>query len=341
MKILFLFKNSKHNIKLAEKKLFPKLFYGYFELIKNNDVQFMDTIEHQGKIARIYNKFFRNFKPLEDKLLSNIKLLNQYDIIYATTDGIAIEVAKLKKEGLLKVKVVANIMSIADNDVQTPYLYLLNYLDGLICFSKKIEQYLNKNNIKNATFIEYGVDTKFYNKTNENPNNMILSIGLDRFRDWNCFIEVAKILPDIEFRVITSNNNKKLFTLPNVTFLGNTNFIETRNEMSEAKLIFLPTRPNYYFSGQTTLFNALSMNKNVLMPLDANFNGYNFDESMFYDRDDRVEIIANKIERLLQRDPEHNKPTINCLLIRNKFNQANFAYNINFFFRKVLRLNEK
>ena len=97
MKILYLFKNSQKNISLAKKNLYPKLFYGYFDLMKNNDVQFMDTSEHRGIVTRIYDKFFRAANPLEQKLLSNIKLLNQQDIVYATTDGIAIEVAKLKK----------------------------------------------------------------------------------------------------------------------------------------------------------------------------------------------------------------------------------------------------
>jgi len=341
MKILYLFKNSQKNISLAKKNLYPKLFYGYFDLMKNNDVQFMDTSEHRGIVTRIYDKFFRAANPLEQKLLSNIKLLNQQDIVYATTDGIAIEVAKLKKKGILTVKVVANIFSIVDNEVQAPSLYLLNYLDGLVCFSKKIEQYLNSNNIRNANFIEYGIDTVFYKNTNHSPRNMVLSIGLDSHRDWSCFIEVAKLLPNIEFRVITSNKNKKLFTLKNIIFLGDTNFITTKNEISEAKLIFLPTTPNFYFSGQTTLFNALSMNKNVLMPLDANFDGYNFDESGFYDRDDGFKSVANKVENLLQENPSHNKLTVNCQLVRNKFNQTNFAYNMNSYFYKVLKLNEK
>ena len=236
---------------------------------------------------------------------------------------------------------MANIFSIVDNEVQAPSLYLLNYLDGLVCFSKKIEQYLNSNNIRNANFIEYGIDTVFYKNTNHSPRNMVLSIGLDSHRDWSCFIEVAKLLPNIEFRVITSNKNKKLFTLKNIIFLGDTNFITTKNEISEAKLIFLPTTPNFYFSGQTTLFNALSMNKNVLMPLDANFDGYNFDESGFYDRDDGFKSVANKLENLLQENPSHNKLTVNCQLVRNKFNQTNFAYNMNSYFYKVLKLNEK
>jgi hypothetical protein len=327
MNILYLFKSSGKNIKLAEKNLYPKLFYGYFELRKNNNVQYMDVAKKYSLIRRVYNKFFHS-NSLEKILYNNIDLLNEYDIIYATTDGIAIEVSKLKQKNLLNVSVVANIMSIADNEIQKKHLHLLNNLNGLICFSKKIETVLRENNVKKTRFIQFGVDTKFYKNFPKKSNGSILSIGLDKFRDWDFLIKIAELMPDVEFRVVTSNNKKTMFTLPNIIFLGDISFIETKNEIAEAKLIFLPTKYNCYFSGQTTLFNALSMEKYVLMPKDGNFDRYEFSGNMFYDRSDEVSSIVEKIELILRakRMPPELKSNHHTLL--SKYNEVVFSENI-------------
>jgi hypothetical protein len=333
MKILYIFKSSEKNIKLAENFLFPKLFYGYFELKKDNDVRFIDVVKSHNCIIKVYKKLFCN-DSMSKILKNNIDLFNQYDIVYATTDGIAIEIAKLKKEKLIKTKVIGNIMSIADNKYQNPNLYLLDYLDGIICFSKKIECYLYNNNIRNIKFIKFGIDTNFYKKTNSKKSNVVLSIGLDLFRDWNTFNKVAKLMPNVEFKVITNNDNRKLFSLSNITFLGNTSFVQTRNEISKAGLIFLPTQSNHYFSGQTTLFNALSMKKYVLMPIDGNFLEYGFDENMFYNRKITEYNIVNRIKLALNLKKSHELKVNHKILI-NQFNELCFSCNVKKYMRIV------
>jgi|SaaInlLV_10m_DNA_3_1039740.scaffolds.fasta_scaffold02369_5 hypothetical protein len=312
-------------MKLAQKKLFPRLFYGYFELKKKFEVKAMDFYGPQNLFYKIYHKIFTLIAPRRC-LEGRVKKLNKYDLIYATTDGIAIELAKLKQQGLVSSKVVANIMSIADNEVQKQDILLLNNLDGLICFSRKIERFLIEKKIKNIRFIEFGVDTNFYKVSNQKERDVVLTIGLDSYRDWSFFINVANLLPNIEFRVIACNSNEQLFGLKNITFLGNISFINTRHEIAKAKLIFLPTKPNHYFSGQTTLFNTLAMNKYTLMPIDGNFNNYDFDEKMFYRRDEDEKCVSKRIKNILSNQKQKNIELINNHnLVLEKYNIVKFS----------------
>lgn len=331
MKILYIYKKSIHNIKLAENNLFPKLFYGYFELKNKINIEIMDTVKNRPfivqKIINIFSRFI-NFEKYDEKYL------NSFDIIYATTDGIAIDIARLKKEGKVRSKVIANVMSIADNEKQKEFINDLKYVDYKICFSMKMYNYLKKKRLNNIKFIDYGIDTEFYHPTLKESDNSVLSIGLDRFRDWKTFTSVAKKLPHIKFKVITQNENKSIFSsVENIIFLGNTDFVTTKKEIDKAEIVFLPTLDNHYFSGQTTLFNCLAMKKYVLMPYDKNFEGYDMDISMFYAKSCTIGEIANLIEDKIKS--KDNSLEYNYNSIMKKYNEKKFAQKILGMMREV------
>ena len=157
--------------------------------------------------------------------------------------------------------------------------------------------------------------------------SVVLGIGLDNKRDWDIFKQVANKMKDFEFRVITHNNLKKeFFGYNNITFLGNVSFLETRREICEVDVLFLPTKENFYFSGQTTLFNALAMKKPVIMPYDKNFEKYRLDKTLFYNRNSSLEEIVNLIEITIKEDKRVVKSVeFNHNLVIQEYNQIKFA----------------
>lgn len=337
--VIYVFKKAKDNISLADRDEFPKLFYGFFEVKKLLNTYFIDAFEElEGSsyikyiMRYLKAKFgiserFSYFSP------GTIDKMNKAKLIYATTDGLALSLADLKKKNLLRTKLVVNLMAIFDNPTYSNKIGHLDYVDSIVVFTFPLATKLEELGHLNVHFVPYGTDTNFYAPWNctflqaKRGNPVVLGIGLDKKRDWDKFKQIAKKLKHLEFKVITHDNLRKEFEgFTNITFLGNVSFLRTREEMCEADALFLPTKDNFYFSGQITLFNALAMKKPVVMPHDANFKNYGFDKTLFYDRDCSLEDIINLIKIGIGKDESVMKSIeFNHNLVIREYNQIKFA----------------
>jgi glycosyltransferase involved in cell wall biosynthesis len=259
--------------------------------------------------------------------------MNEAGVVYATTDGLALSLANLKKKRFLNTKLVINSMGLFDHPVYLKNIKLLENVDSIIVFSFPMIARLEESGYANVHFVRYGTDIDFYAPAHceQKPANgdgpVVLGIGLDRKRDWDGFRKASLGLNDIEFRVIAPDNLRKGFEgFSNISFLGNVSYLKTREEICRADAIFLPTKENTYFSGQSTLFNALAMNKPVVMPYDTNFKEYGLDRRLFYDRESSTEDILNLLKSAIGKDAETMKSVeYNYLLIRKEYNQIEFA----------------
>lgn len=335
MKILYVFKKSLKNIKLAETNLFPKLFYGYFYV--KNKLPRLEAIDSVSDYT-LFNKIKKKIGIREPCILYNkINYLNKFDIIYGTTDGALIQLLKLKKDGLLKTKIMGNIMGTYDN---TSYDNNLLYLsDGVIIFSKKLNTPLRKDiDIKKIFFVPFGIDINFFSPSSKPEEPKIICIGLDRKRDWITFVKCADILKDIQFNIYAPKNIIKYIYMPkNVKYMGVVPFQKIRHAIGKSKLTFLPSYENYYFSGQTSLFASISMKKIGIIPYDNNFDGYNFDQRMFYKRGCSLEKIVAHIEKCLRKDNGIIKSLeYNHNYIRNECNGEKFAGRLIEVFKNVI-----
>jgi|Deesub1362A_J573_1020465.scaffolds.fasta_scaffold00600_7 glycosyltransferase involved in cell wall biosynthesis len=344
-KILFIFKDIGNKFLLANRGEFPKLFYSYFQfkekyLSNFKEINYLDL--------RKYNKFFFSKSDyFYHRFISRV--VNQYDIVFATTDGIVELLANLRGKNFLRkdVKIVGIIMSFFDDKRRIDHLF---ELDHIITFTKINYHKLKEIGIEEnkISFLKLGTDIEFYSTKNIVPEKgkYILSIGLDKNRDWDTLKKIALKLPDIKFKVIGNEKIKNYFrNVPNLEFLGNLPYLETKKKIMESAIIFLPTKKNSYFSGQTTLLNVSALKKICVMPYDKCFEGYDFDPSYFYPRSYDVNEIAKFLLKI------YRKPTVfkdsleyNHKLVLKRYNNyalADQIYKITNFFvpKKVLIVN--
>lgn len=336
--VIYVFKKSKDVITLAEVGEYPKLFYGLFEIKKLLNASFIDATEERDELSYL-NKAFKVFKSklkVSDSFShfsqETINNMNKAKVIYATTDGLALSLASLKKKNILEPKLVVNLMALFDNPVYLNKIKYLDYVDEIVVFTFPLATELKKLGYQNITFTPLGTDTSFYKPhvcknldTKSAP--VILGIGLDNKRDWDIFKRAANEMKYSEFRVVTHNKLKKeFFGYDNITFLGNVSFLETRREICGSNVLFLPTEENFYFSGQTTLFNALSMKKPVVMPYDTNFEKYELDKTLFYNRNCSLGQIINLIEMAIKGDKRAVKSIeFNHNIVIQEYNQIKLA----------------
>jgi len=338
MNVIYVFRNADKLMRLAKLNKFPKLFYGYFAMKQLISTEYI-SVGNLNIIRKFLIKigFCNNMNNFNSKVL---KRLNETDIVYATNDGLALQLLGLKKDGELKSLLVINLFAILDNENYSSKMELLRYADRIIVFTKKLKQALTELGYDNIFFIKYGVDTDFYaplkSVLQENEVS-VLGIGLDNKRDWAFFKEVANRFKEISFKVVTKNSVRKYFNdVRNIHFLGNISFVRTREEMQKATLLLLPTKENFYFSGQTTLFNAFSMKKPVIMPYDSYMDDYELDNFLFYNKKNALNEIEEKINLILKKHKRVKESVeFNYNLVKDKYNQMNLAISIITLLKKI------
>ena len=289
-------KNSSQKIEKALNGEYPKHFYCYLNFKEEYpETEFLDL---NNNIPLIFRYFFKFFK-IDQSLIyffKKRKYLNYFDNIFATTDGFAITLCKLKKWGVINTNLVVNLFSILDNPTQKKKIKLLSYADKIIVYS--IDLYKKLQPIyKDIKLLKFGIDTTFYSKKNDlKKGKYILSIGLDKQRDWPELNRIATLLPDEKFSVISNYLAKEYLTQSNIKFVGNVDHKTTREYIKNAKFLILTIKENHYFSGQTTLFMALSMGKKVIMNNNNNFDFYdlNYSVNKYFDLGENYRLITQK-----------------------------------------------
>ena len=246
------------------------LTYGYFFLNKNQKnypkLNFFCLYVLRTRFSFL-NKFIILFQILK------INYFFKPNLIYLTSDGIALDFLRYKHLLLPKIKLIANAMGITSSHINGLNEYQ-EKLDLIICFSNKIKSKINSNKVR---FLKYGTDFNYFcPSTKIKKNNSIIIIGNDNFRDWNLSQKIASKLPNINFYFFLNKIKKKNFKLSNITFLGDCNYSLTKYYLQKSKLSLVFTKQNDFFSGETTILNSLASKTNTIFSFDKNLKG-NFD----------------------------------------------------------------
>lgn len=299
---------------------YPSLFYAYLPVSRQLSLSCMDRNRFWRKawcrILPILSKpIRRKCEYLSDRYLS--RRFRYFDIIYATTDSIGIDLCQIKSQGLLADQIViVNAMALFEKEqikIESIINTHLSYADAIITFSHPVKQALVTRGLNNVEFVRLGTDTEFYSpfykhKIKKINKPVILGIGLDQKRDWELFRQIALSCREYHFKIIANNEIKGMFdSIDNVEFLGNIPFLETRYELLGSDAVFLPTQNNIYFSGQTTFLNATSMGIPVVMKYGDYCIGYDFKYDYFY----KNNSIPDIIEKLNLAIFERNETIIN------------------------------
>ena len=130
-------------------------------------------------------------------------------------------------------------------------------------------------------FVPFGVETDYFDNSKITQGSVkevdVLSVGADPQRDYALLISVAKALPEISFRVVTTRVVEPIFSDSprNIEILCDISLDSYRSELAAAKLVVLPVKQNSYTGATTTLLQAMALKRPVIVTrTDAIYKGY-------------------------------------------------------------------
>lgn len=277
------------------------LFYG-LDYLHRKGVRVMDNIgrARPGKAwrraaSRLYRVVVNKAGGLAGDLepvLSDIGLVRKASITLCFSERIALQLLFLRWLGLAPRKPLIYITMglpeklamIRSAKMLRRYIDELGKMDGIISLSKKEADTLANDYGLDETvrFIPAGVDADYFSPIKAEPDVDVLSIGADRYRDFETLVKVAASTPRITYEIITTPFHvEKVKSAPaNVKVAFNVPMTRIKERLARAKVVALPVVDNSYSGATTVMLQAMAMGRPVIANrVGANEAGYPF-ESM-------------------------------------------------------------
>ena len=271
--------------------------YGYTYL-KNQglDVDYLETdhFPQEKQYLEYWKLFYRNKKFARQLGIGNrshyyinqLKRLNAYDVIIATTDSIALGLAYFKQQNRLSPNIIYLNMGLvgalermkrSDGVLFNEYKEMCSrYIQQcrLVWSAGKREEQFFSSEYERCrekfVYSPWGIDIEFWKPDTSlvNKEKRILFVGNDRNRDFNQVLEISRQRPDIQFNFVTlridqSNcgPNVRLYqgSLTN-RFLSD---LELRTLYNESALVILPLSESLQPSGQSVSLQAMACGRPV------------------------------------------------------------------------------
>lgn len=204
----------------------------------------------------------------------------QSDVILSTVDNVGVPLVWMNALGLLRrpllyisIGLPERIASIKIPLIRALYRTLYRRVPRFVTYgweeAIRLREWLGLPADSNrVVFIPFGVDPAAFRPMPEIAETAdVLAVGADMQRDFHLLLSTASQMPELSFRIITSPRHAGTFGTvpPNVTVLTNVPFPEIGRYLAAARIITLPCKDNTYSSGTTTLLQALSMAKAVVV----------------------------------------------------------------------------
>ena len=295
-RILFLYTSGrKARIEKASRGEAPReFFYGYTYFKQNGyDVNYLETdyllpprLSFEHWHLKRKNSVFAQHLGIGNRshfFVNQIKHLNSYDLLIATTDSIALGLAHHKKKGKLKADIIYLNMGLARalgmmSQVESNRKYdeYRNYCKELICQCRTVvsvgkgeHQFFIDEfpDLKEKfVFIPFGVDTDFWTSSNNvknDDNSFVLFVGNDKNRDYELLIQVADSCPDMQFKFVTSRLTQVECPKNVELIMGNwrnaiLSDINLKNLICSSSLIVIPLKDSFQPSGQSVALQAMA-----------------------------------------------------------------------------------
>lgn len=230
------------------------------ELIKKQNVKIINTSVRGDR-----KKNFKNKKLVEEVkrnvsiYFNLIKILknNKFDVVHLNTScsktGMIRDLLcakKIKKAGFkLILQCHCNIPSMLNNNFST-WLFkkLINNTDTVLVLNSDSNQYVNKVLKKENVIVSNFIDDKVIKRSSlkyiSNEIKTIIFVGhVNKSKGCNEIIEVSKIFPNINFRLIgnISDYYKDIHVPENVKFIGEVSKDNVLIEMEKADILLFPS----------------------------------------------------------------------------------------------------
>lgn len=134
------------------------------------------------------------------------------------------------------------------------------------------------------SFVPYGISTDSFPITPpiERKGSLIASIGTDRARDWQALIDMAKAMPEMQFRIASQDPKLDLVALNNVEIRPTNGVTETNALYDEASLVAVPLLANFHASGITVMLEAVARGVPVVCGRQGGVDDYFTPEEVWY-----------------------------------------------------------
>jgi len=213
-------------------------------------------------------------------VLKERRRMRDADIIVSTVDNVGVPLVWLNALGMLRrpllyvsIGLPERIAAIKSPLTRALYRRLYRSVPRFVTYgweeASRLRDWLGlPPDSDRVVFIPFGVDHQdFAPRHGTIPDTDVLSVGADMQRDFRTLLLVARELPTVSFRIITSSRHASTFgTVPaNVDVRTHVPFAEIGAALASARVIALPCHENTYSSGTTTLLQAMAMAKAVVV----------------------------------------------------------------------------
>ena len=310
-------------------KEFPKeFFYSYLQFLEeDNDLNLIEfsTRNERSNFSRKYvSKFDKLFRKITNLpffssqivTLNNLRQIKKSEQVVMVGDRIACSlIFQLFLYKILRKKITTSVFvmglfsnppkNIIKNFLQDFFLRLLVFsVSNFIFLGEGEKLYAEerfKKYYKKFYFLPFCIDTNFWTNDKDFSNESrkdILFIGNDGKREYKKVIEIARIMPNYNFTVITRRIQHDEDIPINMKLINggwsvdnSLSDLEIKNSYKSARLTFIPLRDSLQPSGQSVALQSMAMGTPVLI---SNTKGF-WDRKNFIDNENIIFLHKNDI----------------------------------------------
>ncbi|MER3411085.1 MAG: hypothetical protein C4305_01260 [Thermoleophilia bacterium] len=232
---------------------------------------------------------------------------NRADVVLSTVDTVGIPLALLARAGLLRSPLVyvavglpERLERLSGEGMRRLYASALGRAYAIVSYSAYEAEALRRAlGHTRVVFLPFGVDTEALRPSfGVLADTDVVSIGADPRRDYPLLLRVAARRPEISFRLVVSAEHARALGSPpaNVAVEVDLPLAAALDRARKARLVCLPVRENSYSGATTTLLQAMSMAKPVVVSRTvAIASGYDLEDGV------NCRLVAPGDETALER----------------------------------------
>lgn len=242
-----------------------------------------DAIPRQGRMAHWLGTILTRCGGLSgdfQTVFTHRRNANQCRVILSTVDTVGVPLALLNQCGLIAKPMIyvsiglpERIARLRSPALRRIYRAQYGHIRQFVAYgweeAQWIRDWLNlPEGSPRVAFIPFGVDETYFTPCEAIPQTVdVLSIGADPQRNFASLLALATRHPSLSFRLIADTDRAASLggIPPNIEVLINVPFPEIRNHLAAARTVALPIFENTYSAGTTTLLQAMSMARPVIV----------------------------------------------------------------------------
>ena len=191
----------------------------------------------------------------------------RYDVAVSMHNNATATLLALRKRGRYAPKVACLLIGVADwlqrsepSDREQTLAYLAR-ADCLLALGRAEVDYLRVSGLSQTQFLPFGVDTAFWAPSDESVGEYVLAVGSDPCRDFDTLIRACPY----PLKIMTRAPNRINVLIPdNVSFIQG-DLATLQSLYARARLTIMPLKDTLQPSGQTTILQAMSMERPVII----------------------------------------------------------------------------